>query len=623
MIDLCFITDSKYTIATMTAIKSISKACPEINITANIICDNLSAYEKQCIKKIETDYCHINIIEIENPFQNIDCHHRHVSKAALLKFNLPTIFKNLDKILYLDGDILVYKDLDKLFNINLENYYAAVVDDMTANKDGHAKLLGVDKYFNSGVMLLNLKKMREDDIPIKLIDYKIATQDDISFMDQNAFNYVFCNNIKFISPNFNYMKPNYKKFSNKELSSYYNLSDDEFKEIQKNHAILHISNKNKPWITILDSCFNEYLPFLLQIPNSKLKLRTLFNIIIGTLCTLFVKYTKLILEKIFKIICPNYIRTSWIKPIKYGLSQAAHSPKIIISLTSYPERMKDIKYCLYSLLKQTLKPDKIILWLTKDEFPNGELDIPQEVLNLKKYGLTIDWCENFKSYNKLLPALKKYPDDLIVTADDDIYYNRDWLKILYKAYKKNPYVINAHRAHKILKNRNGEIVKYRNWSHEISDYTPAFSTFLTGVGGVIYPPHVFNENVFNTELLKKISPDNDDIWFWGMSVLNDTKIKVTENAKCLNYINTKREYGKTNDRTLAQINYHNGYNDIQLENLLEYYPNIKEKLYSDIKTYGIYKDDLKNILKNGEFVLKTQYLAFKLFNKIYRIYRNR
>ena len=83
---------------------------------------------------------------------------------------------------------------------------------------------------------------------------------------------------------------------------------------------------------------------------------------------------------------------------------------LIISLTSFPQRMYEIHYTLYSLLTQTVKPAKVVLWLGTEQFPDGEKDIPQKVLKLKENGLVIEWHKNLRSYTKLVPSLKKYPN---------------------------------------------------------------------------------------------------------------------------------------------------------------------------------------------------------------------
>lgn len=165
-----------------------------------------------------------------------------------------------------------------------------------------------------------------------------------------------------------------------------------------------------------------------------------------------------------------------------GLNRSPRPEKIIVSLTSYKPRINDVKYTIYSLLNQSFPPDKLILWLDEDSFPQREENLPQDLLNLEQFGLTIDWCENLRSYKKLIFALEKYPDDIIVTADDDLFYRPDWLKILYAEHVKYPDCIVAHRIHRLRLNTQGNLYPYTAWHPEIKSLTPpdAFRKFLHG-----------------------------------------------------------------------------------------------------------------------------------------------
>ena len=99
--------------------------------------------------------------------------------------------------------------------------------------------------------------------------------------------------------------------------------------------------------------------------------------------------------------------------------------KIIVSLTSYPARIDVVNTTIESILNQSLKANRIILWLAPEQFPNKEKDLPDKLIKLKKYGLIIDWYHDIGSYKKLIPTLKLYPNDIIVTADDDVLYNKE------------------------------------------------------------------------------------------------------------------------------------------------------------------------------------------------------
>ncbi len=263
----------------------------------------------------------------------------------------------------------------------------------------------------------------------------------------------------------------------------------------------------------------------------------------------------------------------------FGLNTKFRERKLIVSLTSFPERMYDIHYCIYSLLNQNLKPDEVILWLATEQFPNKENDIPPKVIALKEKGLTIKWCENLYSYKKLIPVWKEYQNAIIITADDDIFYPKNWLEILYKSYLTHPNTIVCHRAHRLKFDRNKNILPYKKWKKKIKGPNLSYQNFFTGAGGVLYPPNSLNENLCDVKQFTKLAPHGDDIWFWAMALLNNTKIFVAKNnIKQLTYINPERERGKTREFTLFSKNKQGG-NDLQLKQVLGTYPEIFERLY--------------------------------------------
>ncbi|WP_297296342.1 glycosyltransferase [uncultured Brachyspira sp.] len=245
--------------------------------------------------------------------------------------------------------------------------------------------------------------------------------------------------------------------------------------------------------------------------------------------------------------------------------------RLIVSLTSFPQRIYDIDVVLFSLLNQTIKPDKIILWLGQEEFPNLEDDIPSHVLSMTKFGIEIEFCKNIRQYKKLIYALEKYPDDVIVTADDDAYYEYNWLEKLYNAYLENPNYIHCHRAHKMQFDENNHILTYNKWIQciESTNTTPSFINFPTGIGGVLYKSKLLYKDIFDENLFMELCPKADDIWFWAMAVLNGTKINVVKDN-----INRPVELGYEYYINLWQVNVKQNLNDVQLNNVVNYYGNL-------------------------------------------------
>ena len=275
------------------------------------------------------------------------------------------------------------------------------------------------------------------------------------------------------------------------------------------------------------------------------------------------------------------------KDIKSKVNQNIGSGggQLIVSLTSYPPRIPTLHYTLHSLLMQTFKPNKVILWLSTLEFPNKEQDLQQSVLSFVPYGLEIAWCEdNIKSYKKLIPTLKAYPDAVIVTADDDVIYPQDWLEKLCRAYIQNPKFIHCHRAHKISFDASGALLPYAQWQSAIShqETSPSFLNFFTGVGGVLYPPRCFHTDVLDEYKFLKFLSHQDDIWFWAMVVLNSVKINVVEGNYTDNDLLTYVDIGKTGALWLTNLR---GENDKALQNIFTLYPELKEKIKFDSSEY--------------------------------------
>ena len=257
-----------------------------------------------------------------------------------------------------------------------------------------------------------------------------------------------------------------------------------------------------------------------------------------------------------------------------GINTLSRNQKVIVSLTSYPERMYDIHLCLYSLLTQNYKPDAVILWLAEEQFPNKEADIPRKVLALKQWGLEIRWCPDYRSFKKIIPALQIFPEDIIVTADDDLYYEPDWLQALWDEYQRSDkQSIIAHRCHKVTM-KAGKISPYSRWPKCIQDNSKSFLNFSTNGGGTLFPPHTLAEDICEYDKIKTICPKGDDIWIWGMAVLKGTQIQVVKEPHSIRFINPAREANMNEDVTLWATNRIK--NDEQIQNMIVVYPEIEK-----------------------------------------------
>ncbi len=235
---------------------------------------------------------------------------------------------------------------------------------------------------------------------------------------------------------------------------------------------------------------------------------------------------------------------------------APRNPRLIVSLTSYPARIDDAFYAIVSLLQQTLTADAVILWLTASQFPAREADVPARILSMCDLGLEIRWWdEPIRSYTKLVPAMRTYPDDIIVTADDDIYYPERWLEMLHDAYRREPGAIHAHRVHRCRLDDQGLPAPYAAWDKSITAGDASALNFATGCGGVLYPPHSLHPDATRTELFSALCPTADDVWFWCMAVRQGTKTRAVEGGfASLIYVDAEREMGMKPGTTLYEVN---------------------------------------------------------------------
>lgn len=249
--------------------------------------------------------------------------------------------------------------------------------------------------------------------------------------------------------------------------------------------------------------------------------------------------------------------------LRHVLPVHAHGlpASLVVSLTSYPKRFPTLHLTLMSLLTQSVRPDMVVLWVFDDEMKF----IPENIRSLTKHGLSIKSCENLRSYCKIVPALRDYPDAFIITADDDVYYRRNWIRPLTQAYKGNGKEIICHRAHVIKLDGNGMPRAYSDWDFNIDREITSDHVFPTGTGGVLYPPHVFDSEVTDTKTFLDICPTADDIWLYFLA---------RKAGAIWTKIGARQWFPKwegSQESALNYINLHDGGNDRQMRNMLERY----------------------------------------------------
>jgi hypothetical protein len=195
---------------------------------------------------------------------------------------------------------------------------------------------------------------------------------------------------------------------------------------------------------------------------------------------------------------------------------------LVVSLTSYSKRFSTLSYTIKSLLDQDIAIDQVILWLGRDDVAL----LPPEVRGLESPYFSVRGTKDIRSYTKLIPALKERPEAFIITADDDIYYPASWARMISDGYIPQQRMTVSRRAHMACVDVNGSAMPYASWPHTVgaeSDPGAGQALFPTGVGGVLYPPGIFEDEVFNEEAFLELCPFADDLWFFWMQLIGDVK----------------------------------------------------------------------------------------------------
>lgn len=284
-ISIVYVTDEKYVMPTCVSMLSVkdnlAKGCMA---EAYVICDKVRECLSNSFLKLQDENFRLHIINVENKaYANLAklCGSygvNYVTASALFKFNICEILQEEDKVIYLDSDTLVLGNLAELYDIDLEEHYVAAVDDQLDKiTDGQSSMAAkadicFGHYFNSGVMLFNLKKMREDKICTKLIDYRKHGKN--YFMDQDTFNAVLKNNRKMLPYKYNFMTTCIDHYDVCEISErFFDGHQSSIDECIRCASIIHLTGKYKPWEYNIPWFSALFLKYYNKSPFSKEKIQ--------------------------------------------------------------------------------------------------------------------------------------------------------------------------------------------------------------------------------------------------------------------------------------------------------------------------------------------------------------
>lgn len=263
--DIVLITDANYMDFTRVAINSAKQTkCPASNYNFHVMTLGVSEADTAALKALAGENVTVSVL----PQEEVDLFYirdTHVSKTSLLKYYIAKVLPQLDKVLYIDSDVLVLHDLNRIYNTDIAGkYLAAVKDPSWFFENMHVVELNLEErgfYFNSGVMLMNLKKFREDGLERKLEDY--TNNNFRTYMDQDALNVVVGNDVVLLPFEANAMNFFFEHNDLQTMGQFYGRNWQNYEDVFAPVTILHFASSKKPLGNVAPS--NEFFRMLQRL----------------------------------------------------------------------------------------------------------------------------------------------------------------------------------------------------------------------------------------------------------------------------------------------------------------------------------------------------------------------
>ena len=265
-IPIGMISDDNFIMPTSVAITSIilNKA-EETHYEIYVLMAECSEESKRKINKLNnlSEKCNVNIIEVSlDKYKDIK-QLAHIPIACLLKFDICDIISDYDKLLYLDGDIIVRSDLWELYNTDIDGNYAAAVKEMYCVENDNGNI-------NAGVMLFNAKKIREEGLRDKFLETRRSLGDRGS-MDQQTFNIMFKGRYYYVDIKYNCVpgklhEKGIVQYGVGRINEVYNANYSSINQLYDEAIIVHYATSAKPWVYTYIPEAKEWYSYYLQSP---------------------------------------------------------------------------------------------------------------------------------------------------------------------------------------------------------------------------------------------------------------------------------------------------------------------------------------------------------------------
>ena len=218
-----------------------------------ILDGGISEYNKikiNNLKKIKNFNIEYIVVDKSKFEKIVSSSQAHISNETNYRFIISSLKPDLDKCLFLDADLIIDKDITELYNTDIDDYYMAAVADQAALDNTFSCTYKLNlpenyRYVNTGVILVNLKKWREDNIETKLFENVFKYSNVLMFPDQDTLNITLNSKVKYLSHVYNAMP----------VQNY--IVKEEKEEAFNNPVIIHWAGFMKPW-RFIEANYSNY-----------------------------------------------------------------------------------------------------------------------------------------------------------------------------------------------------------------------------------------------------------------------------------------------------------------------------------------------------------------------------
>lgn len=253
IVHIVITTDSHFVIPCLTMLTSAkANMDQESHYHIHVVYRSIEDYIKKAFLDLRAPNYHISLIEVQNDRWERFPKVGEFPPIVMLRLELPNILHNIDRVLFIDGDVIVLNDLTELYQTQMGDNLVAAMLSYSLEASGYAKQFRTGQCINAGIMLMNLKKLRNEDYVSKFFDAKLSAPKTWQYQDQDVINHCCTGRIKYLPPRYNVLIKIFRQYFQGDIESfnkYYGTNYSSMQALESDAVIIHLAGTHhfRPW----------------------------------------------------------------------------------------------------------------------------------------------------------------------------------------------------------------------------------------------------------------------------------------------------------------------------------------------------------------------------------------